>query len=763
MLLILSAIFSASLFSLIFYDSFKKIAATLLSVLIFSVILYFGSFSKLILDGETVTQSFQWISSLDIHLTFYLDGLSLFFALLITGMGLLVFLYSFQYMEKYPGKRYFFCYLLFFMGAMLGLVLSANLISLFIFWELTSFSSFLLIGFNNQNKGSRRAARQALLVTSGGGLALMSGFILLEIINSNGFDLIALLSQPEISSVGDLQLFAIILIAIGAFSKSAQFPFHFWLPNAMAAPTPVSAYLHSATMVKAGVYLIFRLNPLFDTIPLWTALLGIVGAITMTLGAFLALQEDDLKRILAYTTISALGIFFMMTGIGGRNALNAVIIYVLAHAIYKGGLFLIAGIIERQTGSRNISQLSDLYRKMPLTAFSVICATASMSGIIPFLGFIGKESLYEALYHSQSPFSKVYLVLLIISSVFFVAISIEIVFKAFFRKGEMQNKKIAESAPLMLLGPIILALLGIITAVLPQHTIEPILKLSASAIYQGEAIMELKLWHGFNTVLLLSIITILGGFAVYYVLKYIRKFKKPQRLNFDYLYDRFISGTDQIAKFITGQIQNGYLRNYIATLIFFFSALMIYVLFMGDFINRIDIQNITSEIQIYEIVIIALVTMAVIFLFKTKSRLIVTATFGIIGYSIALAYTLFSAPDVAITQFLAETLTLILLILILHRLPSYTLKNKIAHNKYLPLAVLFGLVMTLTSFTLLNRDRNSGLKTFFLEKSLTAGKGKNAVNVILTDFRALDTLGEITVLTITMIGIIALLKINNRK
>jgi len=512
-------------------------------------------------------------------------------------------------------------------------------------------------------------------------------------------------------------------------------------------------------MVKAGVYLIFRLNPIFQDVPLWAELLGITGAITMTWGAFKALQEDDLKRILAYTTISALGIFFMMTGLGGKDALNAVMVYVMAHALYKGGLFLSGGNIDHQTGSRNISELSDLLRKMPYTAIAVILLCASMGGVFPFLGFVGKESLYDALYHSENNMALLYLVLLFLTGSFFAAITIEIVFNAFLKKGEFEDKPVKPAGMLMVIGPLFLAIAGLLVGIAPKSMAEPLLQWSAASTLNFGPSMKLKLWHGFNMVLLLSTFTLMCGLGVYLIRKKIRKVSKPRWLQADYIYDKCLDGTEAFAKFVTGKVQSGYLRNYIAIVITTFSIIVIIVLTKVGYLRLPTVENLLRGMQIYEVVIIALIAMAVIFLFYTRSRLIVTATFGIIGYSIALAYTLFSAPDVAITQFLAETLTLILLILILHRLPSYTLKNTIPHNKYLPVALLFGGVMTIISFIILEADGVAQLKTYLLQNSIPAGKGANAVNVILVDFRALDTLGEITVLTVTMLGIIALLKI----
>ena len=750
--------FLTSLLAAFFYKRQPKVVTAVLSAALLGVVAYLATLTGTVLEGETIRSEIAWIPSLGVHFSFYLDGLSLFFALLVSVFGLLILLYSTKYMAHSPQANRFICYLMLFMGAMLGLVLSANLISLFMFWELTSFTSFLLIGFTHQKEESRKAARQALLITAGGGLALLAGFILLEINTNSGFNLIEILTQSEAVKNSGFQTAAILLIAVGAFTKSAQFPFHFWLPNAMAAPTPVSAYLHSATMVKAGVYLVFRLNPLFEEVALWGDVLGIVGALTMTWGALKALGEDDLKGILAYTTISALGIFFMMIGVGGEAAINAAMVYILAHALYKGTLFLAAGSIDHEAGTRRVSELSDLARKMPFTTSAVVMATASMSGVLPFLGFVGKESLYHALYHSGNERAIVYLGLLFLAGTFFTAVTIEIVYHAFLKKGKLHNQSVHEPHWFMIFPPLLLSTVGLVVGIVPEMTVEPLLKWSAANAYTAAPSMKLKLWHGFNMVLLLSGLTLLSGVGLYFVRTYLRRFQKPYWLQGDFVYAQALAALDTLAKISTKTLQNGLLRDYIATILLTFSGILLLALWDGQLLNLPSETELLRGMQIYEVVIIIFITFATIFLFQTRSRLTVTATFGIIGYSIALAYTLFSAPDVAITQFLAETLTLILLILILHRLPSYTIKKPIARIKYLPVALVFGAVMAVTTFLMLGQPQDvPDLKRYFLEKSLSEGKGQNAVNVILVDFRALDTLGEITVLAITMIGIIALL------
>lgn len=760
MLITILAIFIASLIAP-FYNRQKKLIAMLLSAIMLGVVVRYAFFLIPVSRGETFVARHQWIESLNVHLTFYLDGLSLFFAFLITGIGWLILLYSFRYMSgnKHAGR--FFAFLMLFTGSMLGLVLSGNLLSLFVFWELTSFSSFLLIGFDHSKPEARRAARQALLVTAGGGLALLAGLILLNLAAEGDFDMITLIHQSVNIGKSDVVTASMILIIVGAMTKSAQFPFHFWLPNAMVAPTPVSAFLHSATMVKVGVYIIFRLNPVFQEHALWGPLLGITGAITMTLGAFRMLQQDDLKRILAYATISALGIFFMIAGLGGNHAMNAVILYLLAHALYKGGLFLIAGNVHKSTGYRKISQLSDLSRRMPFTTISAVLLCASMAGILPFIGFVGKEALYKVLLNSDGDLSLFYLILFFISGVAFMAVCMRITYNTFFGPEKQWKNEIREAGVLMIIPPLLMAAGGLVIGLAPHLFAEPLLQWSAASTYQGDPSMELKLWHGFNLVFVLSTLTLLTGAGLYFLLPGIRNVLSKQIS--DRIYDRFISGISQLAVRITQRIQNGYLRNYLTMILLTFSGLMILALSDGAIWTVLSVDNLFSGLQMYEVVILLLAVIAVIVLFKTRSRLIVSATFGIIGYGIALAFTLFSAPDVAITQFLAETLTLILLILILHKLPSYTLEKRIAHLKYLPVAVVFGIIMTLTTYVLLARDPASKLKSYTLSQSLPAGKGSNVVNVILTDFRALDTLGEITVLTITMIGIIALLNIKTSK
>lgn len=750
------------------YKKYRPLSLLIAILVTGGVTAYFCFFIHPVVNHAAFTSDYLWAPAVGVNLSFYLDGLSLFFALLVSVFGWLITIYSISYIKSYAHAGRFFGYLLFFMGSMLGVVLSANLITLFIFWELTSFSSYLLIGFKNKNEKSRWAARQALLLTSAGGLALMAGFIMLGMNPAGGFDLTALLQASGDATPPEGVITAsVILILFGAATKSAQFPFHFWLPNAMEAPTPVSAYLHSATMVKAGVYLIFRLNPLFEGVALWKDLLMLMGAVSMIWGAANALQADDLKKILAYTTISALGIFFMMTGGGSEKAIDAAILYVMAHALYKGCLFLVAGSVDHETGARKISALSDLGKKMPLTAAAAIGACLSMAGIIPFIGYIGKESLYEALHHSHQGVSTLLLILLIAASVVFVAIAVEISYNVFFKKGKMHDKPVHEASRGMAVPALALAAAGFIFGVFPSALPQPVLKSAAASIAGGETAMELKLWHGFNLVFVLSLITLAAGVVLYLFRESVRKgwkmVKRPVFLKSNAVYNLAISGLEKTAFHQTRLIQNGYLRNYISMFLIVFCLLAASTFFHFDFNDLIADggKKIWRGLQIYELAILTLILIAVIVLLTTDSRLVVTATFGIIGYSLALAYTLFSGPDVAITQILAETLTLLLLILILHRLPRYSITRYIVKFKYLFVACFFGGIMAFISFLTLTYEKNTELKDYFLLSSVPKGKGENVVNVLLVDFRAFDTLGEISVLVITMFGIIALLKTKN--
>jgi multicomponent Na+:H+ antiporter subunit A len=645
---------------------------------------------------------------------------------------------------------------------MLGLVLSGNLISMFVFWELTSLTSYLLIGFYNEDEISRKNALQAMLVTVIGGLAMMAGIILTgTIMDSYSFS--DLLNGADVLKAHPLYFASLILILLGAFTKSAQFPFHFWLPNAMAAPAPVSAYLHSTTMVKAGIYLLARISPIFGGTPEWEIILTSIGGITMITGAFFAIQYTDLKKILAYTTISALGVMVFLIGIGTTLAIQAAMVFLLAHALYKGTLFLVTGNIDHETGTRDVTQLSGLSKKMPFTAYAAVLAAMSMAGVLPFFGFIAKEILYEATIHFSAG-NLIIIILVFATGVIFSALAIEIGYSVFFGNPKETPKKAHEAPILMIAGPILFATFGLIGGLFAEFLVHPILDSSASAVLNIEHVLRLSLWHGFTLVLGLSLLTLFCGYLVYRVRFKIRHWSlaiQPfYRFGPESGYQKLIPGLLSVAAAQTKFFQNGNLRKYISTIVGFFTLLVISILLLYNFDLSIS-NRLTAlyDLRLYEIVMIVLILIAFYIIINSNSRLTTIVAMGVLGYGVAILFIFFGAPDVAMTQFIIETLTVVLFVLILHRLPSFVKSKPFEGMGYAAISIAFGVVMTLILLIITEYPLDSELRSFFARESLPLGKGRNVVNVILVDFRQLDTLGEISVLGIAAIGIFAMFKV----
>lgn len=732
----------------------------LVPALIFGFLL---NFLAAVSAGQTFVVAYPWLPQLDVNLVFYLDGLSLFFALLISGFGALIMIYAGSYLKGHKHLGRFLIYMLMFMASMLGLVLSGNIISLFVFWELTSLSSFLLIGFNHDKVVSRNAALQAMLVTVGGGFCLLAAFILLSLATGT-YSLPEILTSQDL--VQDHAFFVpiVVLLFLGAFTKSAQFPFHFWLPNAMAAPTPVSAYLHSATMVKAGVYLLARFNPVLGDNPLWQTTLIAVGGITLVMGAFMAMQQIDLKRILAFTTISALGLLVMMIGIGTVMAIQGAAVFLLAHALYKGTLFLVAGNIDHQARTRDVHLLSGLGRSMPYTATAAFLACASMAGVLPFINFIGKEMLYEA--SLESPlYGGLLFAGTFSASVIFVAIALELSVGIFLGPKNEAFKKTKEAYPGMLAAPILFSGLGLAFGLLPELLAQPLLTATANSVLNRPEPLGLALWHGFTFILLMSLLTLVVGFVVYVYRVPLRNMPPvPNFLN-RYgpvrIYEAVLRRLPLLAAASTRFFQHGRLPDYVATITGVFTLTLITTLFIKavpfDFVDTVAAVD---DYLFYELVVLLLIPVALTVVFRAGSRLTALAVMGVIGYSVALIFILFGAPDVAITQFLIETLTVVLFVLVLHRLPRYQqISRGIRRWVYGGIALLFGGLITFVLLLVTSFPLESDLKQYFAENSYLLGKGKNVVNVILVDFRALDTMGEITVLGIAALGIFALLRL----
>lgn len=741
---------------------YRKNIAILISALQSGVFLFFLSKIKHTSLNIAIIEKIEWIPQLGLNLEFNLDGLSIIFALLISGIGILVFLYANAYMRSYDYKGRFYFYLTLFTGAMLGMVISENLIQLFIFWELTSFLSFLLISFFHEKEKARKAAFQSLFITAFGGLSLLSGIILLgSIVDSYTVtDWVAGASEIKSSS---LYLPGLILILVGVFTKSAQFPFHFWLPGAMQAPTPVSAYLHSATMVKAGVFLLARLNPALGETIEWTYIIPLIGVLTMLAGSYFSLTQTDLKGILAYTTISALGILVLLIGIDTTFSIKAALLFLFVHAFYKATLFMIAGLIDKKTGTRDIGMLGGLYRYMPVTFIISLLALFSMAGLPPMLGFLGKELIYEA--KVQSPgIASLVLVLGVVSNIFMVAVSLFFLQRVFMGKPQDTNTQPKGKATLFLIGPGILALLGLLFGLFPAYLgetlIEPALRVVQAEAYE----VKLKLWHGFNNVFFLSLFTVISGVALSFLM--IRKDqlvitwrKINNRLFSIKLSEVFTNAIDQfvnLSKQNTQLIQHGYHRLYLLSVIVITSILLWYQLF----ITRGWILETNISFQPFYISgLVLIITLAALYSTLSESRIAAIIAMGVAGYGISLIFMYYSAIDLAITQILAETITLVMFVLILQRLPRFAkLSSRFTKIRDLIIALIFGGVMTVLALKAIHIEFHHPISEFFLENSYTKAFGKNVVNVILVDFRALDTLGEVTVLTIAAIGVGLLLK-----
>lgn len=710
-------------------------------------------------SGNIIRETVEWIPSLGINFTFLLDGLSLTFVLIITLIGVAVFLYAGAYMKDYEHTDRFFVYIGIFMTSMVGMVISDNMISLFVFWELTSISSYLLIGFNHHKEKSRKYALQALLVTGGGGLALMAGFILLSQI-SGSLEISSLYDLNETVRNAPTYSAIVILVLLGAFTKSAQFPFHFWLPNAMEAPTPVSAYLHSATMVKAGIYLIARMNHSLGGTAIWQDTILIVGAVTMLFTAILAFNQMDLKKLLAYSTLSVLGTLTMLLGIGSKLAIKAFFIYIIAHSLYKGTLFLVAGILDHETGTRDVSKLGGLRKLLPITTITAALASFSMMGIIPLVGFIGKETVYSAILELDY-WGLFLLAVAVIANALIVMITILVGFKPFWGKLLSTPKEPHEAPVKMWLGPLALAVLGLLMGIFPNVFIGRLLDQSAISIISEKLELTIKLWHGFNFVLLMSFVTLLLGIGVYYfrtkildITHYLKlkKIFKPSEW-----YEFLLNGMVSFAKFQTKVLQNGYLRNYIIFILVTAITLASFALFRIE--NALKITP-DFSITFYEGAIALIIIFSTFVVITSDSRLKSIVGIGVVGFVMGIIFIIHSAPDLALTTFAIETLTVILFVLVLYKLPRFLQFSK-PFSKFRDIIIAsgVGLFMTLIVLYITSIDLSSELKKFYTDTSVPGGKGRNVVNVILVDFRAIDTLGEITVLAIAAIGVYALLKL----
>ena len=730
-----------------------------LAILPLAITVYFASLLPRAAAGTPETFSMTWAKEFGASLSFRADGLSLLFAMLISGIGTLVVVYAGGYLGKNPNVGRFYFWLFVFMGAMLGVALSDNLLLLFIFWELTSLSSFMLIGFEHEKPEARAAALQALLVTGSGGLAMLAGIVLLGQI-SGTLELSALLENGTAVQSHPMFLPTLILILLGAFTKSAQFPFHFWLPNAMAAPTPVSAYLHSATMVKAGVYLLARLNPIFGGNEVWFYAVGGAGLVTMLAASYLSFLQTDLKRLLAYSTLSALGAMTMLIGLGTPLALKSAAVLLFAHALYKGALFLVAGAIDHETGTRDVTQLGGLFRALPITGTAAGVTALSMAGLPPLFGFIAKEALYETGLEFN-PWLMAGIIFMGLSTVFVAGV---VGVGPFFGRKTETPKHPHEAPFSMWLGPVLLTALSLLAGFFPG-VISSLMVSPAVSSAAGETVkVKLVLWHGVNAAFLLSLGTVAAGVVLFLAANPLRRFLQKAEWKWGpaELYKFSLDGLLSLARAQTHVLQSGALRNYILIVVLCVTLGGGYALFRIPGLQILPQQ--ISDVKFYEAAIAALILGAALAAVTSPSRLGAVAALGAAGTGVALLFLQFGAPDLAITQFAIEALTVILFVLAFYHLPKFTeLSSRRARIRDAAISVLAGALMTTLVLASVDVHIADSISTFFVENSLPLAHGRNIVNVILVDFRALDTLGEITVLGIAGIGVYALLKLRRRK
>lgn len=711
--------------------------------------------------GGVITGGYAWVPSFNLSFSWFIDGLSLTFALLITGIGLLIVLYAGGYMKGHPQQGRFLSFLLLFMGAMLGVVVSDSLLMLFVFWELTSITSFLLIGFDHERAASRRAALQALVVTGGGGLLLLAGLIFIWDI-SGMTQLSMLVRGGDILRDSPFYLAALLLVLGGAFTKSAQFPFHFWLPNAMEAPTPVSAYLHSATMVKAGVYLLMRLNPVLGDTAAWQILLPFFGGLTMLTGALLAVRQTDLKLMLAYTTVSSLGLLVMLTGFGSDHAIEAAVLYLVAHSLFKGALFMVAGIIDHETGTRDVTKLGGLRKAMPITFAAALAAAISMAGLPPFFGFLAKEEIYYALAHGN-PRAVLFTGIAILGNALMFAVAFAVALKPFLGKP-VKTPKHAHEGPLLLwLGPALLAVKGLTIALFSGIAHFYISTPMASAVAGEARPVEISLIPHIGVPLGLSLLTIALGIVLYTRLVALRSLMdrtfRALGSGPDRGFDVFIEALVKISFHVARLIQPGRLEFYVTATFAVIAAVLLAPLFLYGELPSVPAWP--HDVQIHELTFIAIAVAGLVAVLTASSRLTAIIALGIQGFAVAVIFLLFGAPDLSFTQFMVETLSVVILTLVMTRLRLSPSDHRGLGQKLLDstIAIACGTGFALFLMRATEASFDNRLTDFYNTYSKVIAHGANVVNVIIVDFRGTDTLGEIAVVMITGLAILALIRI----
>ncbi len=735
--------------------------------------------------------SIPWVPSLGIHFTVYVDGLSLLFLLIITGIGLLVVLYSIYYMSKEREALHnFYVYLLMFMGAMLGVVLSDNVISLYLFWELTSVSSFLLIAYWYQRKNSRHGAQKAMLITMSGGFAMLIGFLMLGHA-ADTFSIREMIASLDTLSNHAFFTPAMLLILLGAFTKSAQFPFHIWLPDAMEAPTPISSYLHSATMVKAGIYLVARFTPIFGGEMEWFWIIATVGMLTLFWGSFMAIRQVDLKALLAYSTISQLGLVMTLIATGSlalnerfaasslqqafTAAMLAGIFHLVNHSIFKGCLFMVVGILDHETGTRDIRKLGGLLSIMPISFTLTMIGGFSMAGLPPFSGFLSKEMFFTALLSVSSHvpgWTFLFPVIGWLASVCTFVYCMRLVFRTFtgYHNPDLLDRKPHEAPIGMLISPAILASLVIIFFFFPNVVSRTVLEPALHAVYPGllpegaKFATHITAWHGFNSEVYMTIGIIILGVILH------RHFKRwaeiydnlPRKLTLNYIYDRGLNGMESNAHRLMSKLMTGSLSRYLSFLFLFVivvigGSLLLQNAFMIDW-------SYASSIRMYEYVIGLSLAAVAVYVPFTSSRITSIVAVGAVGYIVSLFFVIFRAPDLALTQLVVETITTALFLMCFYFMPKMKKEIKRLPLNIAHLLISIGVGATLTMVGLSAMGHNLFPKiSLYFEDSYNLTGALNMVNALLVDFRAFDTMLEIVVLFTAGIGVFTLIKLRKSR
>ncbi|MBN3573204.1 hydrogen gas-evolving membrane-bound hydrogenase subunit E [Vibrio neptunius] len=705
----------------------------------------------------------SWVPGLDVNLSFKLDGLSFLFAGLISGIGALIQIYALAYLKDNPSRFSFHVYLTLFMLAMLGVVTSDNILLLFVFWELTTITSYLLIGFNHERNKSRKNALQSLIVTGAGGLALLAGLILLGEM-ADSYEISVIVKNSAAIAQHEWFIASLSLILLGAFTKSAQFPFHFWLPNAMAAPTPVSAYLHSATMVKAGVYLLARVSPIYSHSDIWFYTLGIVGGFTAIWCALLALKQTDLKLMLAYSTNVALGKLVLLIGMGTEFAITTALLFILAHSFYKAALFMVVGNIDKATGTRDIRQLHSLKALLFFSLIAACVAALSKSGVPPLLGFLSKEYMYKSGLEVNILITSVFFIV----NITMVALAFALIIKPFFRQHELppisvKNVEVSKGlwlpAMLLAIGSVLLPVLGL-NWINNNIVIPGVLSSLPSATPEAA-----KLWQGVNLPLALSVFTLLLGYVLYRIypnLLVTWQHKTTPLPTAESIFDHTMATMIRFATWQTQLLQQKRLSHYV--LLFFF--VLAIVLVSSPLSLSQDRFAVLGDVNFYEASIALLLILAALVCTITTSRLLAVSALGVVGFMTTLVFMLYSAPDVAKTLLLVETLMVIFVLLLIRHIPGlltvaqHSMPRKLLHGT---IASVIGLSVTALLIQITSQPLDSTLADFFAQNSVPGGHGRNIVNVILVDFRAFDTLGEVIVVVMAGIAAVSLVKTHYHK